>query len=69
MNEEEKIRFLDKYWDILDPNPDIDGNELLDELNSRVSESKELSPPHAPIINKRDIDTINVLFINFRLFI
>ena len=27
------------------------------------SESKELSPPHAPIINKRDIDTINVLFI------
>ena len=42
MDAEEKIRFLDEYWDILDPNPDIVGNDLLDELNSRVTESKEL---------------------------
>ena len=42
MNDEEKIEFLDNYWNHLDPNQDTQNNELLDELNNRVLESKEL---------------------------
>ena len=42
MNDMEKIEFIDNYWMELDPNPNTQNNELLDELNSRVLESKQL---------------------------
>ncbi len=38
----EKVKFLDEYWKALDPTPDTSDNELLDELNGRVLESKNL---------------------------
>ena len=42
MNDLEKIKFLDDYWDYLDPSSNNINNELLEELNKRVLESKEL---------------------------
>ena len=42
MNYTEKIDFLDSYWIKLDPNTSTVNNELIDELNLRVIESKEL---------------------------
>jgi len=42
MNNIEKIDFLDKYWELLDPVQNTSNNELLEELNNRVLESKEL---------------------------
>ena len=38
----EKVEFLDNYWDEADPDKGTSENELLDELKSRVLESKEL---------------------------
>tara|TARA_Y100001970_G_scaffold55444_1_gene70242 strand:- start:864 stop:1343 length:480 start_codon:yes stop_codon:yes gene_type:complete len=38
----EKVEFLDSYWDEADPDKGTSENELLDELKSRVLESKEL---------------------------
>lgn len=38
----EKVEFLDNYWDGADPDKGTSENELLDELKSRVLESKEL---------------------------
>ena len=38
----EKVEFLDNYWDEVDPDKGTSENELLDELKSRVLESKEL---------------------------
>ena len=38
----EKVEFLDDYWDGADPDKGTSENELLDELKSRVLESKEL---------------------------
>ena len=42
LEKEEKIEFLNKYWNKLDPDSTTVKNELLDELNKRVIESKEL---------------------------
>jgi GWxTD domain-containing protein len=38
----EKIDFLDNYWDEIDPDKGTSENELLDELQTRVKESKRL---------------------------
>ena len=38
----DKIEFLDAYWTKIDPDKSTSDNELLNELNSRVLESKEL---------------------------
>ena len=38
----EKIDFLDSYWDKIDPDKGTSENELLDELQTRVKESKRL---------------------------
>tara|TARA_Y100001970_G_scaffold97117_1_gene122256 strand:- start:9115 stop:9603 length:489 start_codon:yes stop_codon:yes gene_type:complete len=42
LNEYEKISFLDNYWDDIDPDKSTFENELLDELQIRVKESKKL---------------------------
>ena len=38
----EKNNFLDNYWDKIDPDKGTSENELLDELQTRVKESKRL---------------------------
>ena len=38
----EKVDFLDNYWSEIDPDKGTSENELLNELKSRVLESKEL---------------------------
>ena len=42
LNQEEKSKYLDIYWSEIDPDKSTVKNELLDELNDRVIESKEL---------------------------
>ena len=42
LNGEEKVDFLDNYWTEIDPDKGTSENELLNELKTRVLESKEL---------------------------
>lgn len=42
LNGEEKNKFIDEYWKLIDPDKGTDKNELFEELKARVLESKEL---------------------------
>ena len=42
LESKEKIKFLDNYWNDLDPDKSTSENELLEELKTRVLECKQL---------------------------